>query len=219
MEQHPDESRPGGAPAAEAGDAFDSAAPSAPAPGADDEQDDAGEDGSPLDFAPVSLRFRHDGWTPDRQQSFIYALAESGCVVEAARCVGKSAASAYALRVRPEAQSFRLAWDAALDMAMARMSDAAIGRAIHGVPVPHFYKGEKIGEHRRYDERLTMWMLRYRDPVRYGKWLDRVTFKRHPEGPAITLMHRLLELWDDAFGMLKSRLRIEPIDVERDSGP
>lgn len=185
-----------------------------PPPDPDDEEDDD----FPLAFTPVQLRHRHDGWTPERQEDFIRALAESGCVDEAARRVGKSASGAYELRARPEAQSFRLAWDAAIDMAMPRMSDAAISRCIYGVPVPHFYKGEQVGEHRRYDERLTMWLLRYRDPVRYGKYLDRVEFRRHPDGAALTLLDRLLELWDDACGLLKHRRSaIGPIDVDRDT--
>ena len=171
------------------------------------EQPETGEEekGTLFPFDPVQLRFRHDGWTPERQEDFIQALAASGCVEEAARRVGMSATSAYDLRARPEAQSFRLAWEAALDMAMPRMSDAAISRCIHGVPVPHYYKGELVGEHRRYDERLTMWLLRYRDPVRYGKWLDRMEFSQHPEGRARTLRDRLIELIDDCFGALTGR--------------
>ena len=171
--------------------------------------------GQPFAFDPVSLRARWDGWLPEKQDDFIRALAETGCVDESCRRVKMSASSAYALRARPDAQSFRLAWDAALDMAMPRMSDAAISRCIYGVPVPHFYKGEQIGEHRRYDERLTMFLLRYRDPVRYGKWLDRVEFRRHADGAALTLLDRLGELWEDAAGLLKRRRSpIGPIDVE-----
>ena len=173
------------------------------------------DESSPLDFEPVDLRFRHDGWTHERQADFIRALAETGCVEESARRVGKSASGAYDLRARPDAQSFRLAWEAAIDMAMPRMSDAAISRCIYGVPVPHYYKGELVGEHRRYDERLTMWMLRYRDPVRYGKFLDRMSFKRHPDGAALTLLDRLIELWDDACGLLKKRRsQIGPLDAD-----
>jgi hypothetical protein len=183
----------------------------------EDEEDEDEGDFSLLDFDPVRLRYRHDGWTPGRQEDFIRALAACGCVEEAARRVGLSSSSAYDLRARPEAQSFRLAWEAALDMAMPRMTDAAISRAIYGVPVPHFYKGEQVGEHRRYDERLTMWLLRYRDPVRYGKWLDRAKFSRHPEGPALTLLDRLLELFDDALGLLKGRRSpIGPRDLDLD---
>lgn len=164
----------------------------------------------PLAFDPVVLRARWDGWLPDKQHDFIRALAETACVEDSCRRVGMSVTSAYTLRARPEAQSFRLAWDAALDMSISRLSDAALSRAIYGVPVPHFYKGEQVGEHRRYDERLTMWLLRYRDPVRYGKWLDRIESRQHPEGPALILMHRLGELLDDCFGFLKDRLPVGP---------
>src|SRR5690606_20298426 len=113
------------------------------------------------------------GWTPDRQHDFIKALAESGCVTEACRAVGMSARSAYALRARADAISFRNAWDTALDYAIRRLSDAVLSRAIHGVPVAQFYRGEQIGEKRYYNDRLAMFLLRYRDPLRYGKWLDR----------------------------------------------
>ncbi len=36
------------------------------------------EERPPLpDFAPVPRRYRHDGWTPERQKAFIEALAET----------------------------------------------------------------------------------------------------------------------------------------------
>lgn len=34
-------------------------------------------------------------------------------------------------------------------------------RAIHGVPVPHYYKGELVGEHRRYNDRLAMFVMNH----------------------------------------------------------
>lgn len=55
-----------------------------------------------------------------------------------------------------------------------------------------------------------MWLLRYRDPVRYGKWLDRVERRQHPEGRPRILMYRLNEMWDDFCGMLKRRFPIGP---------
>ena len=128
------------------------------------------------DYTPVDLRHRHDGWSPARQSDFLLALSESACVEEACRAVGKSPASAYALRRRIDAASFRAAWDAALDYAVGRLADAAMSRALHGVARPVFYKGELVGERRYYDERLTMFMLRLRDPVRYGKWRERGEF-------------------------------------------
>jgi hypothetical protein len=174
------------------------------------------EEDDPLDFVPVPLRFRHDGWTPRKQDDFIRALAETACVEEACARVKMSTASAYKLRSHFEGQSFRLAWDAALDVSVSRLSDAAISRAVYGVPVPHFYKGEQVGEHRRYDERLTMWLLRYRDPVRYGRFHDRMAFGQHPEGRPLILMRRLNELWEDCFGFLKRRF---PVGPDYEDGP
>lgn len=72
---------------------------------------------------------------------------------------------------------FRLAWDAALDYALNRLEQAAIGRAINGVARPVFYQGEQVGEWREYDERLTMFLLRFRRRARYGAWLDSQPFE------------------------------------------
>ncbi len=150
----------------------------------------AGEsgDGDDLtDFTPVPTRARHDGWTPDKQGAFIDALAETGCVDRAAKVAGMSVQSAYRLRRRADAQAFRLAWEAALDMAISRLSHAAISRAIHGVPRPIFYQGEQVGEWRHYDEHMARYLLSYRDPVRYGRWRDSREAEQHEDGPALIL--------------------------------
>lgn len=149
-------------------------------------------------FTPVPVRPRHDGWTPVRQNAFILALAETACVEEACAAVGMSPRSAYTLCARPDAGSFRQAWDLALDYAVNRLADAMMGRALHGVAVPIFYKGEQVGERRRYDERLGMFILRARAPERYGKWRDgMVSNRRHPDGAARVLQHALRELTED----------------------
>jgi hypothetical protein len=145
----------------------------------------------------VPLRSRHDGWTPDKQEEFIDALAESGCVAEAARRVGMGISSAYALRRRVRSKSFRAAWDAALDHAVSRLSDAAFARAINGVANPIFFQGEQIGERRHFDERLTMFILRYRDPERYGAWLDGMMAARYPDGAALLLGRHTAHLRED----------------------
>lgn len=129
-------------------------------------------DPSPQSFRAVSLRTRHDGWSPEKQIAFIEALAETACVEEACRQVGMSRQTAYALRRRPCAVAFRDAWDAALDYSLHQLEQAAIGRAIHGVPRPIFYQGEQVGEYREHDERLAMFLLRYRRSARYGGWID-----------------------------------------------
>jgi hypothetical protein len=173
-----------------------------------DDADDGGEDHDW--FEPVLLRYRHDGWTPDRQLEFIQALAECGCVDEACRRVGMSRDSAYALRRRPDAQAFRLAWAAAKDVQVERLDDAAMSRAINGVAVPIFHNGEQVGERRHYDERLTMFLLRYRDPVRYGRWVDRMEARRHEDGPIAILAFRIGRMVKAAWRLFDAALRGEP---------
>jgi hypothetical protein len=127
-----------------------------------------------LEFEPVPVRPRHDGWTAERQIAFIEALTETACVDEACRRVGMSDTSAYKLRSSYRGREFRRAWDAALDCTIHRLEQSAVSRAINGVARPIFYKGEQVGEWRYFDERLTMFLMRSRRPKRYGKWLDRM---------------------------------------------
>lgn len=177
----------------------------------------AGEKAQPLPpFEHVRLRARHDGWTPARQTDFISALAECGCVRDACRRVGMSVESAYALARRPEAQSFRAAWDLALDNAVRRITDEAFSRCIHGIAVPHFYKGEQVGEHRRYNDRLTMFLMRYRDPLRYGRHLDRIERGGHPERHAVLFGDALRWVLSDAMREERGlpRMTVRDIPVE-----
>lgn len=152
-------------------------------------------------FDAVPVRERHDGWTVQRQAEFIAALAETGCVLDSCKRVGMSAESAYRLRRRLDARGFRLAWDAALDYAIRRLSDAVYARAIHGVPVPHFYKGEQVGEHRRHNDRLAMFLMRYRDPLRYGQHLDRKDYEGHDELFAVRLARMISAVEDEDDGI------------------
>jgi hypothetical protein len=157
-----------------------------------------GSDSADFAFEPVIVRSRHDGWTAEKQVEFIQALAESGCVTEACARVGMSTKAAYGLRARLDSQSFRYAWEAALDHAVQRLSDAAFSRALNGVARPVFFQGEQIGERRYYDENLTRFLLRYRDPIRYGRHNDRGMFEEeHADGVALTLSQMLLRVLKD----------------------
>jgi hypothetical protein len=131
-------------------------------------------------FVPARPRSRHDGWTPERQVDFVTVLAETGSVADACRAVGMTRSSAYALKARVDAAAFRAAWESALHYAVDRIADAVTSRAIHGVAVPHFYQGQQVGEHRRYDERLAMFLLRVRDPARFGKQVEQHDYDYAP---------------------------------------
>lgn len=145
-----------------------------------------------LAFTPVPVRARHDGWTPAKQVAFLHALATSGCVDEACRAVGMSTRSAYTLRARPDAASFRQAWEVTLDYALDVLADTMIGRAINGVATPIFFQGEQVGEKRRYDERLAMFLLRTRRPERYGPGRDRMLMMRNDPDGAAALMNEAI---------------------------
>jgi hypothetical protein len=138
---------------------------------------------------------RHDGWTPARQATFLNALAATHCVATAARAAGKCRQSAYALRARLKGEPFDRAWSAALVCRFDVLAEAAMERALNGVEVPHFYKGEVVGTSRRYDERLTVALLAMRG-----------TFAAHAPYPT----HPSATFGADDFGKLVERVAHGP---------
>ncbi|MFU7527654.1 hypothetical protein [Qipengyuania sp. ASV99] len=106
------------------------------------------------------------GWTPARQATFLQALASTHSVANAARVAGMSRQSAYALRARLKGEPFDHAWTAALRCRFDALAEAAMERALNGVEVPHYHRGELIGTSRKYDERLTVALLMMRDSFR-----------------------------------------------------
>jgi hypothetical protein len=127
------------------------------------------EPSTALVFLPVPrLKHRSNGWSPEVQQAFIDALAETGSVREACRRVRRSDNGAYQLRRHPEGATFRAAWDAALDLAIRRIEDGAMDRALYGTEERIYYHGELVGTRHRYNERLVMFMLRNRAPERFA---------------------------------------------------
>ncbi len=120
-------------------------------------------------FTPVPRRCnRHDGWTAERQRGFIEALATTGSVRAAAKAVDMAQEGAYALRRQPGAESFRAAWQAALDLGVQRIEDVAMDRALNGVEEDYYVYGKQVGTRRRYNDRLLMFMLRNRAPERFA---------------------------------------------------
>jgi hypothetical protein len=102
---------------------------------------------------------RPERWTTERQAEFLRELAASHCVSTAARAVGMSRQSAYRLRARLKGQPFDRGWAMAFGCAFDALAQAAVERALNGVEVPHFHKGELVHTSRRFDERLTIALL------------------------------------------------------------
>lgn len=99
-------------------------------------------------------------WTKRKMAEFLRALASTHSVTDAAKSVGMSRQSAYRLRARLKGLAFDAAWDEAFHHSYRNLPYLALERAMHGTEVPHYFKGELIGTSRRYDERLTVALLK-----------------------------------------------------------
>ena len=116
--------------------------------------------------AAALTTIRRDGWTVERQTAFLEALAAGATVAGAAQQVGMSRQAAYALRARLKGEPFDQAWQVAARCRLDELLDAALDRALHGVEVPHFHQGQLVHISRRYDERLTVALLKAREAAR-----------------------------------------------------
>lgn len=120
-------------------------------------------------FEPVARnRMRRGGWSAARQREFIELLAETGSVRSACRRMGVGEYGVYNLRRRPDAASFRAAWETALDLGVQRLEDIAMDRALNGVEEPVYSYGELVGTRVVHNDRLLMFLLRNRAPERFA---------------------------------------------------
>ena len=121
---------------------------------------DTDPDFDPLFFIPVPrARRRRNGWSDERQISFIVSLSRCGSVAAAARAVGMSARSAYRLLDAPGACDFARAWDAAYGQGYERTRVDALARSLHGVHVPVYRKGRLVRVEHRQSNRLAIAVL------------------------------------------------------------
>jgi hypothetical protein len=142
-------------------------------------------------------------WTQAKQAEFLRQLAATHCVSTAARSVGMARQSAYRLRNRLKGQPFDIAWACAFRRQFDALAEAALDRAMNGVEVPHYYRGELVGTHRVFNETLTLGLL-----ARHHR-LTPIPPDRHAEQYAIApddfeaLVERVAcgdELWADDAG-------------------
>ena len=114
-----------------------------------------------IQFEPVpQLRRRKCGWDADRQRAFIAMLARVPSVAHAAKAVGMSRRSAYALADKPEAAEFAKAWDMAIDHGMTRLRGSTLTRCLDGGDfVPVIRKGRLVRVDFRRNDRLAIAIL------------------------------------------------------------
>ncbi len=98
-------------------------------------------------------------WTPLRQRVFLENLALNGCVKSAAGAAGMSRESAYRLRRRVDARTFRLGWEAAMVEAAAGLHEVARERALVGATERVWRDGELVAERQKPSDRLLVHLL------------------------------------------------------------
>lgn len=106
---------------------------------------------------------RADRWTQVKMALFLRELGASHSVSAAAKAVGMSRQSAYALRARLKGEPFDIAWETAFQHGYDALHQAALERALHGIEQQVWFKGEVVGTRRHFDERLTCFLLAMRN--------------------------------------------------------
>ena len=156
--------------------------------------DDHGFDPARYQWVPVLRRPRADGWTPQRQQEFISALADSGCVAIAAREVDMAESGAYRLRRAPGSENFAAAWDAAIANASARLVDVAFQRAIRGTDEAVYNRdGDIVGRRHIHHDRLLIFLLKAYHPDRF-RYAERDQRPAHePAAPPLPSLGEALD--------------------------
>ena len=98
--------------------------------------------------------------------------------------------------------TFDAAWDEACHHCYHNLPYLALEWAMHGTEVPHYFKGELIGTSRRFDERLTVTLLKLFNtgdtlilrgldptPERSGQRLETMIAQIAVEGEAASANH------------------------------
>ena len=103
---------------------------------------------------------RHEGWTPDKQRTFLEAVSEGHTVLQACEIVGLSKQSAYALRNSARGAGFALGWEAAVLKSRDALADELMERAFHGTrDTVTADEDRRIVTRHRHDNRLALAML------------------------------------------------------------
>lgn len=105
-----------------------------------------------------------------RRRRFLEKLADTANVTQAAREAGLERSAVYRLRARSD--SFRAAWDDAMNQALDELEAVLLERATHGVEKAVFYGGKPCGSVRHYSDALGMFILKARRPGTYARHGD-----------------------------------------------
>jgi hypothetical protein len=157
--------------------------------------DSHGHDPSAYDWVPVLRKPRTDGWSPDRQRTFIEILADSGSASFAAQSVGMTVRSAQKLRRSPGAEGFDRAWTAAINASASLLLDEAFERALVGSDEPVWGRdGKVIGRRFRKSDAMLQFMLRSYFPERFGGGGVDMQLPASPSHPPASVAQAITEM-------------------------
>ena len=122
-----------------------------------------------LHFAPyLHAAPRGNSITPERQRAFVACLAATGIVTQAARAIGASLEALYNLRRRAGAEGFAAAWEAAVELGVARLEDCAVELAIAGEELPIVSGGKLLGTYTKHNFGHIRFVLMQRRAARWN---------------------------------------------------
>ena len=113
----------------------------------------------------------------ERKAAFLAELKNQGSVLHACKVAGMGRTTAYWLRERDE--EFAQAWDECLNVVIDEVEDSAVKRARDGWLEPVWHKGKQVGQVRKWDTTLQIFVLRQRRP---DKWAQAERTKIEHEG-------------------------------------
>lgn len=140
-----------------------------------------------LQFEPVPRKFkRPDGWSPALQREFIAALAETGSPSAACEALGKNRHGVEKLYKSAGAESFRAAWNRAVEIAQERAAAKRVAehRESAGLRAPFVDRRRK---EQSFEGPLPGQVLNER-----GEWEDEESFARRGEEAEDSLCAKLL---------------------------
>jgi hypothetical protein len=111
-----------------------------------------------------------DALSARRKKSFLQALARTGNVSTASAYAGWGQGVAYS--VRKGDPEFAKRWEWALEAYVGRLEDEADRRAVDGVEVGVYHKGELVGTEVRYSDQLLALLLKANAREKYGDKVD-----------------------------------------------
>jgi hypothetical protein len=126
------------------------------------------------------LRYRIDGFTPERRQRFLAALRQTGCIRDAARAAGVTSKTID--RLRRIFADFDAQCRAARDLAVPNLEAIAFQRATVGAPAKIVRKGKLFEVRVKPSDSMLRLLLAGAAPEKYGRFAGLAAAKGEADG-------------------------------------